>query len=745
MPYPVKLDTDAVTDTFNTLSSGAKSAVRTPEEIAAFTKEFALAGGAAFKFFSVASTANDLKNIWFDDAESTKHSVLGKIGLSLVYSGHIAATAIGASAIFGAAVIAAPFAAAIVSGTALIKNIVDYVKEARHVRNLKGEVKSLEAELEKANIDFEKNLALHHDFENQHSKIHSLEDQSKTLETALQALSTAENDETTDNSLTTEKLNTYIAEEAQELSTALENKAQKNDILAKHYDPDKPPKNISATDHIKHSEDKAALFRAAKEQVLEELMNAKANNQLEKIDDLEMKVRVFDAKIEKHDILKSHYEKIQKIETQLSEVHAQIQQLDKKYSTEPYKSSEKAEGLKKLESEYLSLREQELTQQLKDKMDPQRRKSKADGLHASAEQLAPQGNQARMQELKSALKEHLQSQKAKVDNKIVSSKDNLKEKERFMALFATDPKKEIQGSAKELLKKSLKLLDKKAELKLAKLQRNKKAKEIGFAAAGLAIAACVCIPPLWPVAGILTLVGAAVGVVAGLSSLWDKYQKSKEEKAIKKEKNAEVSKIIAKIDEKTQKKKDKALEATVQQQAELHSKLASTLSHTPTSPQSNVQSTSITPTHNSVPTTATVLFSQGSTASSQKSGPSATTQEKKQALDTCKEIIGVLLANSNSDSAATLLKSEASFTIKRQLEYIQNNLASAGNSTAMLDAIKNLQNETKHIWKADQDPIQKLVNVLEGKEIKKNTTALINQLEHVKPAQKSSVSMRSSG
>ncbi len=546
MADPDKVKT--IQESWQAVKEGAGSAIKDPSLLGSFSKDVVSFGASAFKFLGIVENANDLRKLWRDEEEKKKHSLLGKIGLSIVYAGNIAASSIAAAVVLGASVVAAPIAAAIVSGAGLVKNTADFIKENEYHKKLTKEAAELETELAKANVSFEANTALYHDLQNATANISELKNESKELADELENLRSLQNKEELPEQ--DELVANYLAEEANEIAEELAQKSIKNKVLAKNYQG--KHKEESTEQNLQRVHDKQVLYQAAKNELLNKIKSASPSGQ----EKLAQQIKLVDAKLEKYSILQKHHEKIQKLEIQLEEVRAQQANLDTKYSTEPYKNGTVD---KNLEAEYLKLREGELTQAIAKKKDPDLRSEKANANKEAADKVSAKGQDPseRMAHVRETLIEKLTEQKAKVDSKIQTQEKLLDSKQKFASLFTKDPKQAMVGDAKALYNKSLELIDKKNQIKLTKIDRNKKGKGIGFAAAGLGLAICVCVPALWPVAGILGLVGAGVGVAWGISSIWDKYQRSKAEKSNKKDKSEEVDKLLSKIDEHMQNKVEK--------------------------------------------------------------------------------------------------------------------------------------------------------------------------------------------
>jgi hypothetical protein len=546
MADPEKVKT--IQESWLAVKDGAGSAIKDPSLLGSFSKEVVGFGASAFKFFGIIENANDLRKLWRDEEEKKKHSLLGRIGLSIVYAANIAASSIAAAVVLGASVVAAPIAAAIVSGAGLVKNTADFIKENEYHKKLIKQAADLETKLNDANVSFEAHTALYHDLQNAKTSISQLTAQRDGLSEDIKYLQSLGNKEESQDEQ--ELTATYLTEEANEIAQELTQKSLKNKVLEKNYQG--KHKEEGAEQNLQRVQAKQDLYQSAKNELLNKSKSASPSGH----EKLAQQIKLVDAKLEKYAILQKHYEKIQKLEILLGEVGTQQANLDKKYSTKPY-----LEGTvdKALEAEYLSLRAEELTQEIATLKDPDIRAKKADANKEAADKVSGKGQDPseRMAHIKKTLIDQLTQQAVKVQGKIDNQENKLKSKERFASLFTKNPKEAMVGDATTVFNKSLELIDKKNQIKLTKIDRDKKAKGIGFAAAGLGLAACVCIPALWPVAGILTLVGAGVGVAWGVSSLWDKYKRSKTEKESKKEKEKEVEKLLTKIGEHMENKVEK--------------------------------------------------------------------------------------------------------------------------------------------------------------------------------------------
>lgn len=561
MPEQTKFDPEIMKEGWSKVTEAASVTIKDPSALVSFTKEVVSYGATTFKFLGVAENLNDLRKLWRDEAEKKKHSLLGRIGLSIIYAANIAAGAISAAIAVGASVVTAPIAAAVVSGVGLVKNIADYQKESRYLKKLKNESKELADDLAKANVAFEANTALHHDLENSKETIAALDSQSKSLQEMIDELKILpEHEETPEQD---NLVATFLAEEVAEAKQALASKGEKNAVLSKNYKSGKH-KDETTAENLSRIEEKQKLYQVSKQQLLEQFKTATPADKIE----LDEKIKIVDAKLNKYAILKPHYEKVQKLESMLQEVKDQQANLDKKYSAEPYKNGTVD---KALEAEYLQLRAVELEAKIERKQNPDSRNQKAQKANDSVTQLS-----GKLSDAKVALLTRLTEQKLKVDNKKEENEKVLNNKSRFVSLFTKDPQKQMQGDAQAVYNKSLALIDNKNQIKLTTLDRNKKAKGIGFAAAGLGLSVCVCVPVLWPVAGILGLVGMGVGVAWGISSLWDRYQKSKVENAIVKEKGVEAKELLSQLDTHMKDKKDKK----VAKEAAVTNSLVSRLSDT---------------------------------------------------------------------------------------------------------------------------------------------------------------------
>ncbi|MGD9592583.1 MAG: hypothetical protein AB7V32_08695, partial [Candidatus Berkiella sp.] len=97
-------------------------------EIESYVKVVSRFAGLGAKFIGVLLTIYGIKEIWFRK-ESKQLSTLFKLNLTLLYLAHMAAVSLAIAVLFGYTLVSSAVAAAIVSGTALVKAIVDLIKE----------------------------------------------------------------------------------------------------------------------------------------------------------------------------------------------------------------------------------------------------------------------------------------------------------------------------------------------------------------------------------------------------------------------------------------------------------------------------------------------------------------------------------------------------------------------------------------------------------------------------------------
>lgn len=105
------------------------------------------AGELFVKFFGVIITAYGLKEIWTHQQQKKLDFGL-KVNLSILYVLHVGAISLAAAVLFGVEIVTLPIATAIVSGTTLLKNAFDWIKDNHNIYLLNKALKKEQTKLE---------------------------------------------------------------------------------------------------------------------------------------------------------------------------------------------------------------------------------------------------------------------------------------------------------------------------------------------------------------------------------------------------------------------------------------------------------------------------------------------------------------------------------------------------------------------------------------------------------------------
>lgn len=131
---------------------------------------------------------------------------------------------------------------------------------------------------------------------------------------------------------------------------------------------------------------------------------------------------------------------------------------------------------------------------------------------------------------------------------------------------------------------------------------------------------------------------------------------------------------------------------------------------------------------------APVVFS-GAASSIHTTQPNPSTNEQKEAaLAICRELIQSMLKQENF----SFLKVDDAGMLKRKLSYIQDRLVGLDQKSS--GAVSEITRQTQSMWADKQNPLQKMVEIFEGKNVKENLSQLQSQLDQVNPSNKSRLS-----
>jgi hypothetical protein len=122
-----------------------------------------------------------------------------------------------------------------------------------------------------------------------------------------------------------------------------------------------------------------------------------------------------------------------------------------------------------------------------------------------------------------------------------------------------------------------------------------------------------------------------------------------------------------------------------------------------------------------------MLFSSSAASIHMKASSPRDPQSIAEALELCKQIVQEM----NKRQNPALLNDRERDTSARVLQYIEQTMSSV--TAELASRLADLNNQTKHIWQEDQNPLQKVVDVIEGKQVKANLSKLESSLEAVKP------------
>lgn len=558
----IGMDTEAVTDAWSKIwekaSSGVADTIKDPSVIgfsAGLMKDIVMSGSAFFKFFGVADSINEFRKLWGWGADKSvkeknkKHSLPMKIGLSSLYILHAAASSLVACVILGASVVAAPIATAIVSSVAFAKSVGEFFKVRSEIKHRKKDVQEAEDALKSEHVDLERNIALRNDLTQSREELDALKSESEELGEKIKFLQTT--DEPEDDPEKIQKIVQALEEESEILKSSLNEKIDKNKIIV--HQSEKPDAYSKRTieQSIITANNKIESFNKHKENLLSKIAQAKTDpQQTDRVVYLQQELKKVDDKIQKHTILKEHFEKIKSLEGTAEDLLKQKGQLESKYSNPPYNG--KRDDLKSLEKEYLELRIKELDDKIKAKKNPNGRHEKVAALEKTKNEIEGAQKKTdpkqRRVELESILKENFEKEKKLADKKFEDKQKKYDSKEKYVELFTSDPNKDIKNNIKKIFEKTSNLIDKKIALKKAKLDKIKKTKNVLFAAgvAALAIASCV----VWPLAATFAGVMLGIGIVSGISSLWDRHQNKKLDKKSKKEKEIQLGELEEQLKQK---------------------------------------------------------------------------------------------------------------------------------------------------------------------------------------------------
>ncbi len=517
---------EKISDGISSVIEGSGGSGDFVHDASELTKSIVGVGEVVFKFLGIANSAYKLSRLWISKKEKDTN-LITKIGLTTLYLGHIALSLVAVAVVLGATVIAGPIAMACVSGISFAINGVELVKKLFQIRKIKKELKVKDKELEKSKVDFNLNLGLYKDITQSRSEIRALEEQIHAINLQISHVGKLKpEDELQDR----QKLEDIVNARKDRLY---------NEMVAE---------GLIAQDSTLSSKSQVVKFKAALTELEKQKTSAIPANQ-EKID----------KKIAIVNMLIHHYASVSRLEDTLTEVIDQQRQLDIKYSKKPYLNlnKETIEKLKRLENEYLNERKEQLSASIKTASDPQihiqNRESQSDELQT----LQMKKNNVR--ELQKVYLEALQKEQNSFVQTLDAKKEILDNKSKYLkALFSSpnkntellqDLKENIHGKKDDFSQKMIDKIDKENELKREIIARNKKIKNTVISGAILGLAVCLCIPPLWPAAGIISGVMIGVGAVALVSALYDSYQRRKVNRQAKEQKEIALKEIDAKMDE----------------------------------------------------------------------------------------------------------------------------------------------------------------------------------------------------
>ncbi len=176
-------------EVLNTFTQGLKILEKNPSATIEVMKDIAKTGGGVFNVLGGLSAFTEIKDVY--DGWNETHSnadrardilrILASVA-KITFSGMAAAVA------FGATVIAAPVITLVLSSITLVRNSLDLMTEIKNNGVIKDQIKNLDADLKKSDVEVSRNMDLLKDLADSQAEINNLAQKQIKLKSKLEQL-----------------------------------------------------------------------------------------------------------------------------------------------------------------------------------------------------------------------------------------------------------------------------------------------------------------------------------------------------------------------------------------------------------------------------------------------------------------------------------------------------------------------------------------------------------------------------
>lgn len=456
-------------------------------------------GSVATKFFALGMTGFGLKKLWSDESQQ-KHSLPVRAAFSGAYVLHMGSTTLATAAWFGSESISPPVATALVGATSLLTSYANLMEAYFSHSILRAKHTALENRLTASNLDLQRSLALVQSVSECESEIQTLNDQLSDLNGFISRLRS-------NNEL--KKLKAIYLE----LSQRYQERANRNDILTTYFKKIKSDElnielvlcEIREKINILHSE--IEQKRSKLNQKITSKTQARLENQISKLEQDLKACGIINIQCIRYIKIEEHVKLLQKLLKELAQDHTN--------ENDPSRA---------IERNYLEDRINAVRSSLDNCIHPTDTQTlDLDlGQTLTVDQYIEEDPDGFKEFLETSLINHIESLQAQA-NELRASSDKI---QQCFRIFIKQPIDDIQNHRLQIRNINQEIVSLKCDLSLEKLNEEARKTKLNLSSIASVLALSMCLLPQGELSSILNPLMLSIGIMGGMSSLWQFYNKN---------------------------------------------------------------------------------------------------------------------------------------------------------------------------------------------------------------------------
>ncbi|MBS0287062.1 MAG: hypothetical protein JSR17_07190 [Proteobacteria bacterium] len=416
-------------------------------------------------------TVNNIREVRNQENEGTNQDTPSRFNfknLSIIafFLFHMFALVL-AAGVCGEFILSASMANLLVSATSLFNDLYEFICEWYQDRHRKRQLANKEREYASFNMHFDQNNLFIKDFLELRDEIEILSLQQEECVLLNSQLDEAACD--------TANVNGNLIIIANMLKEKSDSILTEETVINHYYE--KYGRNLDESKIVREIEIKAKLIKQRTKEI-RVAMQALIDQGFEhsyQVAQYQQDLSSLDRKIIKLDILSRHFYEINKAKTALEDINNQLENLDEKYTKQPFNeyADDERRQIKTLERHYLLQRHRALSDFIDQPVKPipaSARSARFDIRQNAQEALELLRNQQDIESLKRILTNYIKS----IDHMIEKKSAEFNEKRKFLENITNDPKQQTRVDLDKILTTGKNIIDLKSQIKLAEKEKSNK-------------------------------------------------------------------------------------------------------------------------------------------------------------------------------------------------------------------------------------------------------------------------------